>query len=49
MGMDSTINFLEEHSYLSNYVYLISSDQDGNYKTFTSKQLESAIELVEEE
>ena len=47
MGMDSSILFIEEHDYLSNFVYLIASDEEGNYKTFTSKQLESAIDLEE--
>lgn len=43
MGADSTIEFLAERDYLSNYVYLISSDSD-TFSTFTSHQIESLIE-----
>ena len=46
MGADSTVRFLDDHSYLSSYVYLISDDKGGSYATFISKQL---IGLIEEE
>lgn len=48
MGMDSTINFLSSNAYLNNYVYLISSDEEGKYETFTSEQIVRAIEVLEE-
>lgn len=43
MGTDSTIKFLEERNYLSNYVYLIY-DSSGVLKTYTSSQIERMIE-----
>jgi len=43
MGADSTVKFLNERDYLSNYVYLISSEADS-YQTYTSHQIESLME-----
>ncbi len=43
MGTDSTIQYLNENSYLNSYIYLISDDGSGGYQTFQSRQLEGII------
>ncbi len=43
MGQDSTLSFIEEKSYLNNYVYLISSE-NGVFTTEVSPEIEALIE-----
>lgn len=46
MGQDSTISFIEEKTYLNNYVYLISTNDSG-YSTYVSPQIAPMIEETE--
>jgi thiamine biosynthesis lipoprotein len=43
MGMDSTIQMLEEKSYIGSHVYLIADDGSGGFQTYLSKQLEGML------
>lgn len=45
MGKDSTVAFLKEHTYLSDYVYLIY-DSAGVMKTYTSPEIKAYFEEI---